>query len=111
MNFKIIKLAFLLLKLSFLTGTICYGQDTIYVNEKNINTKVLREGTHRYLVYFKRTQNSPRSQTQFWTRTIGRSYRDGRATIKIDQQWEFKDTVLHTDVHYSVLRSWHRRAI
>ena len=49
------------------------AQDTIRVSEKEINTKVLREGTHRYLVYFKMKKDAPRTQTQFWTRTIERT--------------------------------------
>ena len=35
------------------------GQDTIRITAKEINTKVLREGTHRYLVYFKMGKNAP----------------------------------------------------
>lgn len=69
--------------------------DTVSITAANINTKVLREGTHRYLVYFKMKKDTPRTQTQFWTRTIKRSDYNGTPVIEITQEWEDKDSVMH----------------
>lgn len=74
---------------------VCQAQDTIRVSGKDINTKVLKEGTHRYLVYFKMSKDSVRTQTQFWTRTIKRTDYNGIPAIEIDQVWEDKDSIMH----------------
>ncbi len=70
--------------------------DTLHVTSANINTKVLREGTHRYLVYFKMKKDSVRTQTQFWTRTIKKTNHNGMPAIEINQEWEDKDSIMHT---------------
>lgn len=69
--------------------------DTLQVTAANINTNVLREGTHRYLVYFKMKKDSVRTQTQFWTRTIKRTNYNNTPVIEINQEWEDKDSILH----------------
>lgn len=69
--------------------------DTIQITATNINSNVLREGTHRYLVYFKMKKDSVRSQTQFWTRTIKRTDYKGTPAIEITQEWEDKDSIMH----------------
>jgi hypothetical protein len=69
--------------------------DTIRITSANVNTKVLREGTHRYLVYFKMAKDSVRTQTQFWTRTIKRTDYNGTSAIEISQVWEDKDSIMH----------------
>ena len=70
-------------------------KDTLQISAANVNTKVLREGTHRYLVYFKMNKDSVRTQTQFWTRTIKRTVYNGIAAIEIKQEWEDKDSIMH----------------
>lgn len=72
------------------------GQDTIQITEKNINTKVLKEGTHQYLVYFTKGKNTPRTDVQFWTREIEKGTINGTSIISIKQKWEHKDTIVHT---------------
>jgi hypothetical protein len=69
--------------------------DTIHITSENINSKVLREGTSRYLVYFKMKKDSVRTQTQFWTRTIKRTDYNGTPAIEITQEWEDKDSIMH----------------
>lgn len=69
--------------------------DTLKITSDNINTKVLREGTSRYLVYFKMKKDSVRTQTQFWTRTIKRTDYNGTPAIEITQEWEDKDSIMH----------------
>jgi len=70
--------------------------DTVYITSKNINTAVLREGTHRYIVYFKKSKDATRTQTQFWTRKIERATENQKSVIIITQEWEDKDTIIHT---------------
>ena len=69
--------------------------DTLQITASNINTNVLRDGTHRYLVYFKMRKDSVRTQTQFWTRTIKRATYNNKPVIEISQEWEDKDSVMH----------------
>lgn len=71
------------------------SSDTVYITSKSITTKILREGTHRYLVYFKMGNNATRTQTQFWTRTIKKTEFNGIPVIEISQEWEDKDTIIH----------------
>lgn len=86
----------ILLLLVLCTSTI-YAQesDTIQITSKHINSQILREGTHRYLVYFKMKQNAPRTQTQFWTRKISRIEYNGKPCVEIIQEWEDKDSIMH----------------
>ena len=70
-------------------------KDTVIITKNNINTTVLREGTHRYLVYFKMGKNATRTQTQFWTRTIKRTDLNGKPAIVVTQEWEDKDSIMH----------------
>lgn len=69
--------------------------DTLQITAANINTNVLREGTHRYLVYFKMKKDSVRTESQFWTRTIKRTNYNNKPVIEISQEWEDKDSILH----------------
>lgn len=96
MNCKILIFILLLAKQGVSQKT-----DTIFVNAKHINTSVLREGTHRYLVYFKMNKDSVRAQTQFWTRTIQRTNYRGIPAIEIKQVWEDKDSIMHIVDSYS----------
>lgn len=71
-------------------------KDTLVITEKHINTTVLREGTHRYLVYFKMKKEATRTQTQFWTRKIERTTQNEKPVITVTQEWEDKDSIVHT---------------
>jgi hypothetical protein len=75
--------------------------DTIRLSAKNINTQVLKDGTHRYLVYFKMKKDSVRSMSQFWTRSIKRMEYNGIPAIEITQEWEDKDSIMHIVRSYS----------
>lgn len=70
--------------------------DTIVISQKDVNTKVLRQGTSLYLVYFKMKKDSVRTMTQFWTRTIAREKYNGQDAITVYQSWEDKDSIMHT---------------
>ena len=90
------------MKMTLLTALLFYAStflaqksDTIQITSENINTIVSREGTSRYLVYFKMKKDSVRTQTQFWTRTIKRTDYNGIPVIEITQEWEDKDSIMH----------------
>ncbi len=76
-------------------NSIAQKNNTIKIKAANIDRKMLREGTHRYLVYFKMRKDGERTQTQFWTRTIKRIDYNGKSAIEISQEWENKDSVMH----------------
>ncbi|RYY47877.1 MAG: hypothetical protein EOO06_11660 [Chitinophagaceae bacterium] len=87
--------SFLLIAL-FTTTAASQSKDTLTINAKDINTKWLVEGEHRYLVYFKLAPGATRTNTNFWTRSIKRTNTNGRPTITVSQEWEDKDTIMHT---------------
>ncbi len=70
-------------------------KDTVFITSKNIHPEVLKEGTHRYLVYFKKEENAPRSDVQFWTIQVQRTTEAGKPVITVNQEWEHKDTIMH----------------
>lgn len=70
--------------------------DTLLITAKSINAGVLKEGTTRYLVYFKMKKDATRTQTQFWTRNITYSNFNGTNAVTITQEWEDKDSIVHT---------------
>lgn len=89
----------LFLTLLFFNGIVlAQANDTIVITAKDVNSKVLKEGEHRYLVYFKLAPGAPRSYTSFWTRNIERTTTNGKPTITIRQSWEEKDSIMHTVV-------------
>lgn len=93
------KFSVLLLATIFITARpFAQYKDTIVITPKHVNTKVLKEGEHRYLVYFKMSPGAIRSNTNFWTRKIERTTTNGKPTITIRQQWEDKDSIMHTTV-------------
>lgn len=69
--------------------------DTLIIKPSDINTKVLQEGQHRWLVYFKNGIDSPRYNYQIWNRKIERTRYESRDVFAITQQWESNDTVTH----------------
>jgi hypothetical protein len=86
------------------TGTMATNKiqaaDTLYVRSGSLKPAVLKEGTHRYLVYFKMGKDSNRIMTQFWTRSIAKTVYANQPAIRIQQSWEDKDTVMHTTTSY-----------
>lgn len=85
-------------------GTLQFNRaaaaDTVYVRSGSLKPSVLKEGTHRYLVYFKMGKDSNRIMTQFWTRSIAKTVYADKPAILIQQSWEDKDTVIHTTTSY-----------
>jgi len=78
------------------TAALSQQKDTVYIQPNQVNTKVLIQGTHRWLVYFKMGADSPRTMFNIWSRHIERKKYEGRDAIEITQVWEDKDSIMHT---------------
>ncbi len=89
------KLWALVVCLAGTTALFAQKSDTVIINASHVNTKVLKPGTHRYLVYFKMGKESSRSRYQMWSRTVDFVNYEGRDAISITQEWEDNDTVVH----------------
>jgi hypothetical protein len=74
---------------------ISVNNDTLYISSKDIITYLLREDTHRYLVYYKMSKASVRSQTKFWLGNIKRFDYNGTPEILITQEWEDNYSIMH----------------
>ena len=99
MSIKTGRIPGLLLAIVFIASSsqlLAQRADTIRVTARDLNTSVLREGTHRYLVYFRMKPGATRTNVSFWTRKIERTGYKGRKAIVITQEWEDKDTIMHT---------------
>lgn len=70
-------------------------QDTVKITADMVNTKVLKNGTHRYLVYFRMGKDSSRSHYQLWSRTIDHLDYQGRKAISVTQEWEDNTKIIH----------------
>jgi len=108
------------LVLLFLGATMLNAQskDTLVISPSIIKANVLKEGTHRYLVYFKMSKDARRTMPQFWTRKVERKAYQGVNAIYIDQVWENNDTIVHTTTSISDAQTmkplfheswWHKR--
>jgi hypothetical protein len=69
--------------------------DTMRIDGSKVNTKVLKPSSNRYLVYFKKGKDMPRTNVSFWTRNIEYAVYNGKDVIVVTQQWEDKDTITH----------------
>ncbi|HEY1054384.1 MAG TPA: hypothetical protein VGE24_04590, partial [Emticicia sp.] len=88
------KLIYALIALCFCLSS--FAQDTVWVDATKVNTKYLKEGNNRYLVYFKMGKDAARSRPQFWTRNISFENYNGKEAIVVKQEWEDRDSVIHT---------------
>lgn len=81
-----------------LSSLISHAQntDTVTIDASKVNTQVLINGVHRYLVYFKNGKDSSRVRYQLWTRKIDRITYQNKPAISVTQEWENNDTVFHT---------------
>lgn len=70
-------------------------QDTVKITADMVNTKVLKKGTNRYLVYFKLGKDSSRSNYQIWNRTVDYIDYQGRKAIAVTQEWEDNSKIVH----------------
>lgn len=70
--------------------------DTIRIDSKQLDTKVLIPGTHRWLIYYKMGKDSSRTWFHLWTRKIELINYQGREAISVTQEWENDKQVMHT---------------
>ncbi|MFY8129028.1 MAG: hypothetical protein ACOVMM_11665 [Chitinophagaceae bacterium] len=86
-----------LLFANLILASFAFSQtDTIVINSANVNTKYIKPSVNRYLVYFKMSENAPRSFVQFWTRNMDTITYNNTKAYKITQSWEDKDSIMHT---------------
>ncbi len=94
MKLLLIRLLYVLIGLCFYVTSFAQ-QDTVWVDAAKVNTKFLKEGTNRYLVYFKMGKDAARSRPQFWTRNVSFETFNGKEAIVVKQEWEDRDSVVH----------------
>lgn len=70
--------------------------DTIVITAKAIQVSQLKESKSNYLVYFVKGENAPASDLQLWHIDVKREQYNNREAITVTQQWDYKDTVIHT---------------
>lgn len=75
---------------------IAQPTDTVKISLSNINISNLKTGTANYLVYFKKDKDAPSSDVQIWNITTKTIEYKGQEAISITQNWNFKDTIVHT---------------
>jgi len=78
-----------------LASTAFTQQDTVKITTNTVNTKVLKKGTNRYLVYFKMGKDSSRSRYQIWNRTVDYLDYQGKKAIAVTQEWEDNTKIVH----------------
>lgn len=88
-------------------SVIAQKSDTIYIKPENINTRVLIQGTHRWLVYFKMGVDSPRKMFNIWSRNIERKQYNGKDAIAVKQEWEDNDSIMHTTLSIADAKDFH----
>jgi len=69
--------------------------DTIRIDASQVNPKVLKAGTHQYLVYLRNGKDSSRTNYQFWSRDIQFVEYQGKKAVRISQVWEDHKAVIH----------------
>ncbi|PZR27875.1 MAG: hypothetical protein DI535_09020 [Citrobacter freundii] len=81
---------------SLLLGSAASGQqDTVKITPDMVNTKVLKKGTNRYLVYFRLGKDSSRTNYQLWNRTVDHIDYQGKKAIAVTQEWEDNTKIVH----------------
>ena len=77
--------------------TNCFSQktDTVLIDPTKVNTKVLKPGVHRWLVYFKTGKDSSRTNFNLWTRNLDFITYKGREAIAVTQEWEDNTSITH----------------
>jgi hypothetical protein len=73
-----------------------FSQDTMRIKSADLNTSVLMEGTHNYLVYFTKGKDSARTALSIWSRKIERIDYHGKPAIAVTQKWDATEGVYHT---------------
>ncbi len=82
----------------FIACTFSFAQnsDSLIITSKNLRVSNLKEGKSHYLVYFKNYKDAPVSEMQIWNLEIRKENYQGKKAITIYQNWDYKDTIVHT---------------
>lgn len=85
----------LLILCAVASQSFAQNPDTITITPDVVKTSVLKPGVHRYLVYFKKGQDSSRVNFQLWTREIVKTDYHGKPALSVTQEWEDNSSVVH----------------
>jgi hypothetical protein len=69
--------------------------DTIRLQDKRLNTSVLKPGLNQYLVYFQNPKKSKNLGFSFWLRNVQMETRNGQKVFHITQRWYGSDSAYY----------------
>lgn len=82
---------------------IAQKRDTVMITGSNVNHSGVKDGQVSYLVYNKKTKESPATGFYVATMIVAPATYNEQAAIAITQKWDAKDTIAHTA--FTVLKS------
>jgi hypothetical protein len=85
--------------LFILTNSLLAQVDTIRLQDKRLNTVVLKPGLNQYLVYFQTPSANKKLSFWFWLRDIKKEVRNGEEIFAITQHWYGSDTSAYRFVY------------
>lgn len=93
-----------LIVLCFTTNALFAQIDTIRLQDKRLNTAVLKPVLNQYMVYFQTPANNKTLRFWFWLRDIKKTTRNGESVFTITQHWYGSDSSMYRYA-YSVNRA------
>lgn len=69
--------------------------DTVLINKQNLEFKYLQPGNSTYLIYFKKTAESPAEKMTLVKMNIAPTVVSGRKAFAVTQEWTAADEVMH----------------
>jgi len=87
-------LTFILL-LAAAVPAMAMGTDTLHVQPKDVDVKSLRRGEYNYIIYFRKTKESPANRMIAVRMNVGDQPYHNKPAIIVKQQWD-RDTVIHS---------------
>ena len=89
--------------LCLLASSLFAQVDTIRLQDKRLNTTLLKPGLKQYLVYFQLSASKKSLRFWLWLRDIKKTQRDGAKVFTVTQNWYGNDSTVYRHV-YSVNR-------
>jgi hypothetical protein len=94
------KLVFIFIFICSLTCLSVYAQvDTIRLQDRRLNTAVLKPQLNQYLVYFQNPKTPQKLGFWFWLRDIKTGERNGQKVFRITQHWYGADSISYRYVY------------
>jgi hypothetical protein len=81
-----------LASISLTTNTLFAQIDTIRLQDKRLNTSLLKPELNQYLVYFQTPSNNKTLRFWFWLRDIKKTTRNGESVFTSIQHWYDSDS-------------------